>query len=195
MGCGQDTRAGEASGGVHPGASEDVQARDQAGAQAGGGAGVCGGAEGGVQPRQAEPQEGEEADHQELVLHGLGGVRTELSVDKDTTPNLKQSLESQLETQSRIPSRIGKESLNLSPLPAQQCKCSSDCARYLKLFNLSPVMLYCTVLYCTVLYCTVLYCTVLYCIVLRCTVQYCTVLYRYSVSCNSNLDQNLCLWH
>merc|ERR1712080_563530 len=139
--------------------------------------GVCGGAEGGVQPRQAEPQEGEEADHQELVLHDLGGVRTELSVDKDTTPNLKQSLESQLETQSRISSRIGKESLNLSPLPAQQCKCSSDCARYLKLFNLSPVMLYCTVLYCTVLYCTVLCCTVQYCTALYCTVLYCTVLY------------------
>ena len=72
---GEDAHPGEAGGGVHLGAGQDLQAHNQAGAQAGRGAGVRGRAQGDLQQEQAEPEEGEEADHQELVLHTLRGGR------------------------------------------------------------------------------------------------------------------------
>ena len=68
---GEDAHPGEARGGVHLGAGQDLQAHNQAGAQAGRGAGVRGRAQGDLQQEQAEPEEGQEADHQELVLHTL----------------------------------------------------------------------------------------------------------------------------
>ena len=72
----EDTHPGEAGGGVHPRTSEDVQAHNPTGAQAGRGSGVCRRAQGDLQQEQAEPKEGEEAYHQELVLHTLRGQRT-----------------------------------------------------------------------------------------------------------------------
>merc|ERR1712038_120971 len=50
-------------------------------AQAGRGAGVRGRAQGDLQQEQAEPEEGQEADHQELVLHTLRGGRSAESLD------------------------------------------------------------------------------------------------------------------
>ena len=72
----EDAHPGEAGGGVHPRTSEDVQAHNPTGAQAGRGSGVCRRAQGDLQQEQAEPKEGEEAYHQELVLHTLRGQRT-----------------------------------------------------------------------------------------------------------------------
>ena len=70
---GEDAHPGEARGGVHLGAGQDLQAHNQARAQAGRGAGVRGRAQGDLQQEQAEPEEGQEADHQELVLHTFRG--------------------------------------------------------------------------------------------------------------------------
>ena len=81
---GEDAHPGEAGGGVHLGACQDLQAHNEAGAQAGRGAGVRGRAQGDLQQEQAEPEEGQEADHQELVLHTLrGGGPAEPLDDQD----------------------------------------------------------------------------------------------------------------
>ena len=63
-----DCCPGRPQGAVYSGASEDLQARDQAGAQARAHRGVCGRAQGGVHQVQDQPQEGEEARGQEVVL-------------------------------------------------------------------------------------------------------------------------------
>ena len=71
-----DHRAGRPQGGVQPGAPEDLQARDQAGAQADPQAGVYGRAQGGVHQGQDQPHQEEEARGQEVVLRPFGGVRS-----------------------------------------------------------------------------------------------------------------------
>jgi len=64
---------------MHPGAPEDLQARDEAGAQAGAHRGVCGCSQGGLHQVQDQPKEGQEACCQEVVLHPHRGVRPCLS--------------------------------------------------------------------------------------------------------------------
>jgi len=66
---GADCCAGRPQGGMHPGAPEDLQARDEAGAQAGAHRGVCGCSQGGLHQVQDQPKEGQEACCQEVVLH------------------------------------------------------------------------------------------------------------------------------
>merc|ERR1712179_617462 len=72
---GADCRAGLTQGAVYSGAPENLQARHQAGAQAGAHRGVRGCAQGGVHQVQDQPQEGEEARGEEVVLRSFRGVR------------------------------------------------------------------------------------------------------------------------
>ena len=56
------------------GTTAHLQARDQAGAKADTNRGVCGCAQGGVHQVQDQPQEGEEASGEEVVLYTIWGV-------------------------------------------------------------------------------------------------------------------------
>ena len=76
----KDHCPGCSQGGVQPGAAEDLQLCDQAGAQALPQAGVCRCAQGGLHQVQAEPDQENEACDQEVVLHPVTGVRTCLVV-------------------------------------------------------------------------------------------------------------------
>ena len=77
----EDAHPGEAGGRMHPWTSEDLQAHNSTRAQTRWGSGVCWRAQGDLQQEQAEPEEGKEANHQELVLHTLRGERTAEPLD------------------------------------------------------------------------------------------------------------------
>ena len=63
-----DSGTGCPQGAVHPRTTENLPARDQAGAQARARGGVRGRAQGGVHQVEDQPKEGEEAGREEVVL-------------------------------------------------------------------------------------------------------------------------------
>ena len=81
----EDAHPGEAGGRMHPWTSEDLQAHNSTGAQTRWGSGVRWRAQGDLQQEQAEPEEGKEANHQELVLHTLRGERAAEPLDDQNT--------------------------------------------------------------------------------------------------------------
>ena len=71
-----DYSPGRPEGAMFPGTSKSLYTRVQAGAQTLSHGGVCGCTEGGLHEVQDQPQEGQEARRQEVVLHSVAGVRT-----------------------------------------------------------------------------------------------------------------------
>ena len=72
----QDDCSGCSQGGVFTGAPEDLQTRDQAGAQARAQGGVRGRPQGGLHQVKNQPEEGQEAGCQEVVLRALRRIWT-----------------------------------------------------------------------------------------------------------------------